>query len=69
MAKKKKSIELSNKKISFTREKILYKIIRFYPSTMSLDVMVEDENGNKLGMKSIPFAHVTKEVKKLIKPN
>lgn len=69
MAKKKKSIELSNKKISFTREKILYKIIRFYPSTMSLDVMVEDENGNKLGMQSIPFAHVTKEVKKLIKPN
>lgn len=69
MAKKKKSVELSDKKIEFTIERISYKAIRFYPSTMTLDVMVYDENGVKIGMQNIPFAHVPKEIKKLIKPN
>ncbi len=69
MAKKKKSIELSEKKISFTREKITYKVIRYYPTAMSLDVMVTDENGVKQGMQNIPFAHIPKEIKKLVKPN
>jgi hypothetical protein len=36
---------------------------------MSLDVMVHDENGMKIGVQNIPFAHITKDVKKLIKPN
>ena len=69
MAKKKKSIELSDKKISFTREGVSYKVIRFYPSAMSMDVMVEEEDGTKSGMQNIPYAHAPKDVKKLIKPN
>ena len=69
MAKKKKSIELSDKKISFIREGTVYKVIRFYPTAMSLDVMVESENGEKQGMQNIPYAHASKDVKKLIKPN
>ena len=69
MAKKKKSVELSDKKIKFNVEKIFYKAIRYYPTAMSLDVMAFDENGEKLGMKNIPFAHVPKEIKKIIKPN
>ena len=69
MAKKKKSIELSDKKISFVREQISYKVIRFYPTAMSLDVMVTDENGVKKGVQNIPYAHAPKDVKKLIKPN
>ncbi len=69
MAKKKKSIELSEKNIEFTIEKISYKVIRFYPSAMTLDVMVSNENGVKIGVQTIPFAHATKDVKKLIKPN
>ena len=32
MAKKKKSVELSDKKISFEIEKIQYKVIRFFPT-------------------------------------
>ncbi len=67
--KKKKSIELSDKKINFTLEKVSYKVIRYYPTAMSIDVMVRDENGEKQGMQNIPFAHVPKEIKKLIKPN
>ena len=67
--KQKKSIELSDKKITFIREKISYKVIRYYPTAMSLDVTVVDENGEKLGMQNIPFAHVPKDIKKLVKPN
>ena len=69
MAKKKKSVELSDKKINFIIEKISYKAIRYYPTAMSLDVMVTDENGVKLGMQNIPFAHLPKDIKKIIKPN
>ena len=67
--KKKKSIELSDKKINFIKEKISYKVIRYFPTAMTLDVMATDENGEKLGMKNLAFAHIPKEVKKLIKPN
>ena len=67
--KKKKSIELSDKKINFTKEKISYKVLRYFPTAMTLDVMVTDENGEKLGMQSLAFAHIPKEIKKLIKPN
>ena len=70
MAKnKKKSVELSDKKITFIREKISYKVIRYYPTAMTLDVMVQDENGVKQGMQNIAFAHIPKEIKKLVKPN
>jgi len=68
LRKKQKSIELSSKKISFTRENILYKVIRFYPSKMSVDVMVF-ENKVKQGIQNMAFAQLTKEIKKLIKPN
>ena len=67
--KKKKSIELSDKKIKFTVDKISYKAIRYYPTAMSLDVMAVDENGEKLGMQNIPFAHIPKDIKKIVKPN
>jgi len=68
MAKNKKSIELSDKKISFKLENITYKVIRFFPTQMTLDVMVfEDEK--KIGMQNLPFAHLPKSAKKLIKAN
>jgi len=69
MAKKKKSIELSDKKITFIKEKTTYKVIRYYPTAMSIDAIVTDEHGEKLGMQNIPFAHIPREIKKLIKPN
>ncbi len=69
MAKKKKSIELSDKKIKFNIDKRLFKAIRYYPTAMTLDVMAFDENGKKLGMQNIAFAHIPKEIKKLVKPN
>lgn len=67
--KKKKSIELSEKKITFNVEKRFFKAIRYYPTAMSLDVMEFSEDGEKLGISNIPFAHIPKEIKKLVKPN
>ena len=63
-----KSIELKDKKITFTRENLSYKVIRFYPSKMSVDVMLF-EDGEKQGVIEMAFAHLTKEAKKAIKPN
>ena len=67
MAKKKKSVELSDQNITFSIETRDYKIIRFYPSSMSLDVM-EYRDGKKCGATSIPFAHLPKNIKAIIKP-
>ena len=67
--KKKKSLELSDKKINFIMKKISYKVIRYYPTAMTIDAMATDENGEKLGMQNLAFAHIPKEIKKLIKPN
>jgi len=68
VAKKKKSIELSDKKITFNILKVSYKVIRYYPSSLELDVMVYEDDVN-LGMQKIAFAHIPKEIKKIIKPN
>ena len=68
MAKNKKSIELMNSKISFTLERNLYNVIRFFPTKMTVDVVIF-EDGVKEGIKTIPFAHLPKEIKKIIKPN
>lgn len=68
MAKKQKSIELSEKNITYDLERLTYNIIRFYPSKMTLDVMVY-ELGSKIGIREIPFAQTPKSIKKLIKPN
>lgn len=68
MAIKKKSVELMDQKISYTIAPLFYKVLRFYPETMTVDVIIE-ENGVKKGMQKLPFAHLPKEIKKLIKPN
>jgi hypothetical protein len=69
MAKKKKpTIELSDKKISFTRDGTTYKLIRFYQKEMTLDTMVY-EGEEKIGQQKIAFAQLPKELKKELHPN
>ena len=68
MAKKKKSIELTSKNIEFMLENTTYKLLRFYPDKMTLDCMVF-EGQKKIGQQNLPFAHLPKEIKKIIKPN
>ncbi|WP_457743536.1 hypothetical protein [Sulfurimonas sp.] len=68
MAKKKKNIDLSNKNLEFTENGVEYRLIRFKPENMTLDVL-RYENGVKKDELNLPFAHLPKTIKKLIKPN
>jgi len=65
--KKKKSIDLTGEGIFFTIEQREYKALRFYPSTMCVDVM-EFVDGKKQPIENIPFAHLPKQTKQTIKP-
>jgi len=68
MAKKKKNIELQDRNIEFTENGITYKLIRFKVENMTLDV-IRYEGDTKLDEYNIPFAHLPKSLKKIIKPN
>ncbi|MDD3452013.1 hypothetical protein [Sulfurimonas sp.] len=68
MAKEKKSINLTEYNISFFVQKSTFKVLRFHPAKMTVDVAVY-ENETKTETKTLPFAHLPKEIKKRIKPN
>ena len=68
MVKKKKNIDLRNKNLEFTENGISYKLLLFKAENMTVDVL-RYENGTKLDEYNIPFAHIPKAIKKLIKPN
>jgi hypothetical protein len=65
--KKKKSIALMHKDISFTENGITYKLLRFKPENMSVDVL-RLENDTLLDEFTLPFAHLPKALKKVLKP-
>ena len=67
MAKKKKSIDFSDKEIYFELEQERYKVIRFHPSNMTVDTIryIADK---KSGQINLPFAHLPKAIKQIIKP-
>ena len=69
MAKKKKKIELSQKDITYIVDKQRYKVIRFIPENMSVDILVLNEGQLQEGHQNIPFAHLPKNIKKIVKPN
>jgi len=65
MSKNNVQIDLRNLNLVFDMLNIKYKIMKFYPSKMTLDVEVIDTKD----IINIPFAHLPKKIKKLIKPN
>ena len=65
MAKKKKSIDLTQNDILFELNNEKFKVLRFYPSNMTVDIKSLQE---KAGVKNIPFAHLPKNIKQMIKP-
>jgi len=67
MAKKKKSIDLRNKNLEFSENGICYKLLRFKAENMTIDV-IRYEGDKKLDEYNIPFAHLPKAMKKIIKP-
>jgi len=68
MIKKKINEDLRSKNIEFVMQNQKYKAIRFYQSKMTLDVILV-EDVEKQGIINVPFAHLPKATKKLIKPN
>jgi len=68
MAKRRTSIDLKSKNILFEFENGSYQVVKFYPDKMTVDIMMAN-NSEKIGIKNIPFAHLPKTTKKIIKPN
>ncbi len=66
MAKKKPTINLSAKNITFTEEERHFKVISFNQERMTVDCMVTVE-GEKEKLE-LPFAHLPKEIKKKVRP-
>ncbi len=67
MAKKKKITDFSTKDIHYKEDNIQYKVLRFNPSFMTVHVTkLEDNEKTTIEM---PFAHLPKAIKKIIKPN
>ncbi|NOQ30002.1 MAG: hypothetical protein GQ570_02640 [Helicobacteraceae bacterium] len=67
MAKKKTIINVSSQKLSFIIDDMEYKLISFDPNKMCVDVNIH-EVGQKVKKDQIPFAHIPKDLKKLLKP-
>lgn len=67
MAKKKENIDLRAKNITFLVQNEEYQAVRFYHSEMTLDIISLSDAHQ--GIRNIPFAHIPKEIKKIIKPN
>lgn len=67
MAKKNKNIELADKGIEFEVEKRVYKVLRYDAQTQNIEVLAF-EDGKKLGIQKIPFAHIPRSIKQKIKP-
>ncbi|MDD2791289.1 MAG: hypothetical protein PHU40_11600 [Sulfurimonas sp.] len=68
MAVKKPIIDFTEQNISYKEKSCVYTVLRLHPEYMTVDVNVL-ENGVKKGMQKLPFAHLPKEIKKLVKPN
>ncbi len=68
MAKKKKIVDLNRENIQYTQENITYKVLHFNPEYMTVHV-IKFENDEKKEIVDMPFAHLPKAIKKIIKPN
>ena len=67
MAKKKHIIDLKAKNLTFDLERLNYHVQNYDPNTMTVNVIVF-ENNIKQGSQELPFAHLPKKIKKLINP-
>lgn len=64
---KKKTIFLEDKNITFKRDNVVFLIISFSPSSMTC-ALVSINNQIRSTIRSYPFAHLPKEIKKIINP-
>ncbi len=68
MARKKaKLIDLKNKNLEFTRDNLCYKLLRFKVQAQSIDIAIY-EDGKFIKEDEMAFAHIPKELKRLVRP-
>ncbi len=68
MAKKKEIIDFRNKNITYTLEGITYKVLFLNKANMNVELSCFEKDKFTQN-KTLPFAHLPKSVKSLIKPN
>jgi hypothetical protein len=66
MAKKKKTIDLLDKNIIFKTKEQTVKVLSLNLNSMDVEVIVMEDEKKKV--KKMPFAHLPKEIKKLVRP-
>ena len=67
MAKRKETIDLRPKNLHFILQNIEYKLLRFCPDKMTIQLQSTTQREDAIN--EIPFAHLSKDLKKIIKPN
>lgn len=68
MAKKKEIIDFRNKNINFTSEGETCQVLFLKKANMTVELTCYEKEKSKYN-KTIPFAHLPKAIKSLIKPN
>lgn len=68
MAKKKEFIDFRSKNITFDFEGENFKVLSLKTSNMTVELQCFEKE-NKTSNKTIPFAHLPKSIKSLVKPN
>ncbi len=67
MAKKKKTINLSEQNITFLEKEELYMLLNFNQNSMNVEVSIVGNDGKKRVQK-MAFAHLPKHIKKVVRP-
>ncbi len=68
MAKKKEIIDFRNKDITYTNEGIKYKVLSLNKANMHVELSCFEKEKFTQN-KTLPFAHLPKAIKSLVKPN
>lgn len=67
MARKRKSIDLTDQAIEYRLDEGYARVIRFDPDKMSVEIAVYVQ-GEDVDTRHIPFAHLPRDIKRLIRP-
>jgi len=64
--KKKPCVNLSAKNIVFDQDDLMKKVILFDPNKMTVNLSVREDGKNNI-IETLPYAHLPKAIKKLVK--
>lgn len=68
MAKKKEIVDFRNKNITYTQDGVEYKVLFLKKANMTVELSYFGKEKIKQN-KTLPFAHLPKAIKSLVKPN